>query len=202
MNDAVPSFALEALRRNLGVEDADRCLTGLDDTTRLACWMIAATRPWPDTTRNVMQALMVAHSEGEQDAVQWRRLRGAAVALGDNEEVEIRAYGRVAEAAAWPLDSSQAGLVDIMQAVCLLRAEQVSRVTGWTQADEAMAQAVLTRIATGDGTIRPPREDIPARFRAADPMLERRFSAHTNAANAAFEGFRAEVVAWLAGATR
>lgn len=54
----------------------------------------------------------------------------------------------------------------------------------------------------GDGTNVPERQEIPALFEAAHPALARRFVAQLNASNAAFGTFRAEVAAWIAGATR
>ncbi|WP_343528432.1 hypothetical protein [Sphingomonas sp.] len=149
-----------------------------------------------------MQALLSAHREGHTDAALWRRLRGAAVALSDGGDAELRAYGRVAEAAAWPLATAKAGLVEMMQAICQLRAAQVMKATGWTEEDEQAAVAILTHIAAGDGMTPPEREEILALFMAANPALEKRFSVNLTATNAAFSAFRAEVAAWIDGASR
>lgn len=201
MSDTALSPAMAALRRALDVRDPDSSARRSDDTTRLACWMLTAIRPWPDAAGAVLQGLFTAHREGQADGAVWRRLRRDAVTLGDDADALIRAYGQVAEAAAWPLATTQAGLVEMMQAICQLRAKQATAVTGWTEKDEQDAHRVLGAIARGDGTTRPAREEIPALFMSQDPVLERRFSIGLMAANAAFSGFRAEVAAWIDGAT-
>ena len=202
MTDSTTAPALAALRRTLNMEEVAPAPEGADQATRLACWMMAAARPWPDAAAGVMETLLAAHRDGETDATVWRRLRHAAVALSDSEDAEVKACGMVAEAAAWPLSTAQAGLVELMQAMCRLRAYRASKATGWTPADDVAAHATLSAIAEGDGTHRPAREDIPKLFEAIDPALEKRFSIHLTATNAAFSAFRAEVAAWLAGAGR
>lgn len=202
MSEIATSPAMATLRRALPVADGAPAPQGSDDATRLACWMLNATRPWPDAAREVMQALLCAHGEARSDPAVWRHLRIAAVALSDHGDAEVRAYGPVAEAAAWPLATARSGLVEMMQAICQLRARQASQAIGWTPEDEQAAQAILTGIAAGDGATPPPREEIPALFMAAHPALERRFSLNLTATNAAFSAFRAEVAAWVAGATR
>lgn len=201
MSDAALSPAMAALRRTLDVKDPDLAMAGADDGVRLACWMLTAIRPWPEAASEVLQNLLAAHREGQADSALWRRLRRAAVALADDADAEVRAYGHVAEAAAWPLTTAQAGLVEMVQAICQLRAKQASVATGWTEKDEQAAHAVLRGIAEGDGTTRPAREEIPGLFLAKDPALERRFSLNLTAANAAFRDFRAEVAAWIDGAS-
>ena len=202
MSGAPTSLAMATLRRALQVKDPVFVPDGTDDTTRLACWMLTAIQPWPEAVREVMDGQLAAHREAQADGAVWRRLRRAAVLLGDDTDVEVQAYGQVAEAAAWPLATGQAGLVEMMQAICQLRARQASTASGWTSEDEQAAHAILGRIADGDGMTRPAREEIPELFSQEDPVLEKRFSLNLTAANAAYGSFRAEVVAWLAGATR
>ncbi|MEG3092720.1 hypothetical protein [Sphingomonas sp. PB1R3] len=192
---------MTALRRTLGVRDADPAAVGSDDTTRLACWMLTAIRPWPEAASEVFQSLVSAHREGQDDRALWRTLRRAAVTLGNDADAQVRAYGQVAEAAAWPLGTAQAGLIEIMHAICQLRAKQAAAATGWTEQDEQEANTVLSTIAEGDGTARPARDQIPELFMIQDPVLEKRFSISLTAANAAFSRFRAEVAAWIDGAT-
>lgn len=200
MSVAAISPAMTALRRTLAMTDADPATAGTDDGTRLACWMLTTIRPWPGAANDVLHRLHAAHLEGQDDDALWRRLRRAAIGLADDADVEVRSYGQVAEAAAWPLANAQTGLVEIMQAICHLRAKQASVATGWTQRDEEEAQAILNGIAEGDGVARPTREEIPALFLAQAPVLEKRFSISLTAANAAFSRFRAEVAAWVNGA--
>jgi len=192
---------MAALRRTLGVRDADPAAVGSDDTTRLACWMLTAIRPWPEAASEVFRNLVSAHREGQDDRALWRTLRRAAVTLGNDADALVRAYGQVAEAAAWPLGTAQAGLIEIMHAICQLRAKQAAAATGWTEQDEQEANTVLSTIAEGDGTARPARDQIPELFMIQDPVLEKRFSISLTAANAAFSRFRAEVAAWIDGAT-
>ncbi|MDQ1155937.1 hypothetical protein QE385_000264 [Sphingomonas sp. SORGH_AS 950] len=202
MNGTTTVPAMETLRQALGMEEPDPVTAGADDATRLACWMLNAIRPWPEAARNVMQALLMAHREGRTGSAEWRNLRAAAVALSDDRDAEVRAFGHVAEAAAWPLATARAGLVEMMQAICQLRAQQMARATGWTEEDEQAAHVILMEIEAGDGRMQPRREDIPALFMAANPGLEKRFCVNLTAANAAFSAFKAEVAAWIAGATR
>lgn len=200
MSETAPSPAMAALRRTLDVKDADPAAVGSDHTSRLACWMLTTIRPWPEAASEVLQKLMSAHREGQDDSALWRGLRRAAVTLGNDADAQVRAYGHVAEAAAWPLATSQAGLVEIMDAICQLRAKQAAAATGWTEQDEQDANTILSAIAEGDGTTQPERHEIPALFTAQDPVLEKRFSISLTAANAAFSRFRAEVAAWIDGA--
>jgi hypothetical protein len=148
---------MATLRRALQVKEPVSVPAGTDDTTRLACWMLTAIQPWPEAVREVMDGLLAAHREAQADGAVWRRLRRAAVTLGDDADVEVQAYGQVAEAAAWPLATAQAGLVEMMQAICQLRARQASTASGWTPEDEQAAHAILGRIADGDGMTRPAR---------------------------------------------
>lgn len=196
------SPAMAALRQALALTEAGTHYVPEDTDVRLACWMITQTQPWPEAARDTLEALVDAHRSGMADAARWRKLRRDAVALGDHADREIRALGAVAEAAAWPLGTSIAGLTELMRAVCHLRAQRASVGTGWTAEAEAEATETLNGIAKGDGTKAPERHEIPALFEAVHPALARRFVAQLNASNAAFGSFRAEVAAWIAGATR
>lgn len=202
MSGVEVSPAMAALRLALALEDAGTHRVPEDTDVRLACWMLAQTQPWPDATQTTLAALIDAHRSGTTDAATWRGLRHDAVAMGSAADPEVKLLGGVAEAAAWPLDDSIAGLVELMRAVCQLRAWRGSQRTGWTAEEDMQAIGILDGIAKGDGTNVPEREAIPALFEAAHPALARRFVAQLNAANAAFGAFRAEVAAWIAGATR
>lgn len=194
--------AMTALRRTLGLKDTATGTNAEGDDTRLACWMLAMTRPWPEAAEETMQALNDAHSAGTADPTAWRRLRKAAVALSGSDDATVRALGRAAEAAAWPLATSSAGLIELMNAICEIRGKRADAATGWSAADEERATTLLDAIAKGDGTTAPSRGEIPDLFRAADPELERRFVTKLQASNLAYRGFCCEVAAWIAGATR
>ncbi|MDO7837068.1 hypothetical protein Q4610_18650 [Sphingobium sp. HBC34] len=202
MSDDGMSPAMATLRQVLAIKVIDPVLHDADEATRLACWMLAATQPWPVEACATMEALYVAHRDVAQDAGVWRNLRRAAVGLGESEDAMVRAFGAVAEAAAWPLSTSQAGLVELMQAICQLRASQASVNTGWTQADEEKANAAFHAIVGDNEGTAPAREEIPGLFRVAEPELERRFAMNLQAFNLAYIGFRSEVAAWVAGASR
>ena len=196
------SPAMATLRAELAIPPDVPALQGEEDTVRLACWMLRVTQPWPEAVRETTEALLAAHRDGVEDPGEWRKLRRAAIGLSENDAPEVKAFGHVAEAAAWPLASSSAGLVELMQAICGLRARRASMAQGWTSADEAEAHSVLSQIAQGDGITAPAREDIPQLFMNTHPELERRFSINLQVMNAAFVGFRMEVMAWISGAAR
>lgn len=186
----------------LGVEPPDPALVSADDATRLACWMLRASRPWPDMARGVMEALYRAHRDEEGDAAVWRALRRDAAELSEHPGDEVRMLGAVAEAAAWPLTGSRSGLTELLTAISRLRARQATKATGWSDEDEAEARRKLEDIARGDGDARPSRDQIPGLFREAHPVTEARFVRSLDAGNSAHIAFRAEVAAWIAGASR
>ena len=202
MSGVEVSPAMAALRLALALEDVGAQGVSKDTDVRLACWMLSQTQPWPDAARATLQTLVDAHRSGTTDAAMWRGLRRDAVAMGAAADPEVKLLGSVAEAAAWPLDASIAGLVELMRAVCQLRAWRGSLRTGWTAEEEMQAISILDGIAQGDGTTVPERQEIPGLFEAAHPALARRFVAQLNASNAAFGAFRAEVAAWIAGTAR
>jgi hypothetical protein len=202
MNGDTASPAIANLRSTLGVVAVDPVLAGADDATRLLCWMLAATRPWPAPASNVMEQLFAAHRDGEGDGVLWSKLRRRAVELSEHADADVSIHGRVAEAAAWPLATARAGLVELLHAICAVRAHQASIANGWSAADEAAAHAILSAIAEGDGVNSPARDEIPTLFRTAEPALERRFAFNLHTVNTAYLGFEREVAAWLAGAAR
>lgn len=168
----------------------------------LLCRMLEATRPWPEPVDTTLQSLLEAHRTDLGDPVIWRRLRRAAVALGDDSDPHVKTMGRVAEAAAWPLASSSSALVELMRAICHLRAYRASLATGWTTEEQIEATAVLNRIAQGDGARIPERHDIPGIFEAKHPELAKRFVAQLDASNEAFNQFPVEVAAWIEGTRR
>lgn len=196
------SPAMTTLRAELDIPSSVPPLRREEDTVRLACWMLRVIQPWPEPVRETLGALLAAHRDGVEDPGEWRKLRRAAIGLSESDAPEIEAFGRVAEAAAWPLATSSAGLVELMQAICALRARRASIVQGWTSADEAEAHSILSQIAQGDGITAPDRENIPQLFMNTHPELERRFSINLQVMNAAFVGFRMEVMAWISGAAR
>lgn len=189
-----PALAELCRALNLAVPDA---VPG-DLPVTIACRMLAATRPWSDREAPLLDALLDAHRSALTDAVAWRAMRREAVALGDDPDTRGTALGRVAEAAAWPLDTSRSGLVELMAAVCQLHAARAAAATGWTDTAHEQAEAILQRIAKGDGTRMPERSEIPALFEAAHPVLAGRFVVQLNAANAAHAAFRGEVARWIA----
>ncbi|MFD1036693.1 hypothetical protein ACFQ15_18835 [Sphingomonas hankookensis] len=202
MSSDTVSPAIANLRSTLGVVPTDPALAGADDATRLLCWMLAATRPWPAAASDVMEALFTAHRDGEGDDAIWSTLRRRAIDLSEHADADVGLHGRVAEAAAWPLATARAGLVELLHAICAVRAHQASLANGWSAADEAAAHTILSAIAEGDGVTKPARDDIPALFRTTDPALERRFAFNLHTVNTAYLGFQREVAAWLAGAAR
>lgn len=178
--------------------------TSLDEAcdAALLCWMLDATRPWPEPAEATLESLLDAHRTGLRDPAAWRQLRRATVALGDKGDPHVKALGQVAEAAAWPVAASTAALVELMRAICHLRAYRAALATGWTAEEHAEAAATLNGIAQGDGTRVPERHEIPAMFEARHPVLAARFVAQLDASNQAFSQFPAEVAAWIEGARR
>ena len=194
--------AMRTLRQQLGVPPIDPALADVTDDLRLLGWMLAASRPWPEAAAPGLEGLLEAHLSGDEDPALWRLLRRDAVKMSDSEDRLVGLLGKVAEAAAWPLRASGAGLTEVLTALCQLRAWRAAQATGWTQADDDRTVEILTAISAGEGGVEPSREQIPALFAAAHPQLERRFSAQLQASNAAYSGCRAEVAAWIAGACR
>lgn len=195
--------AMRTLRGQLGVPPNDPAWAHVAYETRLLGWMLAASRPWPEAAAPVLESLLEAHRDSVEDPALWRRLRREAVALSDSEDRLLGLLGKVAEAAAWPLLDSGAGLTEVLSALCQLKSWRAALGTGWTQADDAEAIGILAALSAGeDAAAAPQREQIPGLFAAAHPKLERRFSAQLQAANAAFSACRAEVAAWIAGAYR
>lgn len=202
MTEASLTPAMRTLRGQLGVPPVDPAWNHVAEDTRLLGWMLNASRPWPEAAAPVLEGLLEAHRDGVEDPALWRRLRRDAVALSDSEDRLLGLLGKVAEAAAWPLVDAGAGLTEVLSALCHLKGWRAALRTGWTEADDAEAINILTAISAGEGGAAPAREQIPGLFAEAHPKLERRFSAQLQAANAAFSGFRAEVAAWIAGASR
>lgn len=196
------SPAMRTLRTELAIPPGVPALRDEEDTARLACWMLRASQPWPEAVQEIMGMLLSAHLDGVQHPGDWRKLRRAAIGPSESDDPQVEIFGPVAEAAAWPLANSSAGLVELMQAICGLRAQRASMAQGWTSADEAEAHSILSQIARGNGITAPAREDIPQLFMNAHPDLERRFSINLQVMNAAFVGFRREVIAWISGAAR
>lgn len=194
--------AMRTLHRQLGVPPTDPSWANISNETRLLGWMLAASRPWPDSAAPTLESLLEAHRDSVDDPALWRRLRRDAVQLSDSEDRVVSLLGKVAEAAAWPLRASEAGLIEVLTALCQLKGWRAAAATGWTQADEGEAIGMLTLIGAGDGGVAPTRDQIPSLFAEAHPKLERRFTAQLQASNAAFLSCRAEVAAWIAGACR
>ncbi|OAN63907.1 hypothetical protein [Sphingomonas sp. TDK1] len=172
---------------------------GDDADVALLAWMLEATRPWPAQAEATLQALLDAHRGGQADPAAWRGLRRAAVTLGDEGDPHLTALGRVAEAAAWPLGNSASALVELLRAICQLRAFQASRASGWTTRDQEEAETILNGIADGDGTRVPERHEIPGLFQVSHPALAKRFVAQLEASNQAYRQFSADVAAWIKG---
>ena len=202
MSGTESSPAMRAIRAMLSIPPADASWARAADETRLMGWMLAATRPWPEAAATTMRALSEAHRVDAADEALWRRLRREAVELADSPDRTLGLLGQVAEAAAWPVASSNAGLTEVMGALCQLKSWRAAAATGWTEADDVETIGILTAISGGQGGVAPTRDEIPGLFAAAHPQLERRFTAQLKASNMAFTSCRAEIAAWIAGASR
>ena len=155
-------------------------------------WLLGLCAPADGPAGEILARIAALHARlarGETvPFAEWQPLRKETLRIVDNSSGDQQSLGKVAEAAAWPLEGSTSLLADVFGAVATLLQARKTAALGWSEDDQQKTFAHLGEIhaelaATGEPV---DRTRIPAIFSVREPELERRFAAQLDAANAVY----------------